>query len=212
MTSVQRLVLSLAGLAVVASVAALYGPSEPWAGIDVGAVGASVFVLTLVAGVWLFARRGDQAFPEHMSVAERRAWVGLLFIGIILASYLRQLWVLSGEAEVPQYIDGLFAHQFVQRLFALILAWSLISYLVGRGAGGVEADERDVRLRHRADRAGDWALTLIVIAGICVLASVPAAQLAWWLAPIVLANLLIGLLIAKALVEHVALALVYRRA
>ena len=89
MTSVRRLALSLAGLAIVASVAALYGPSEPWAGIDVGAVGASVFVLALVAGVWLFARRGDQAFPEHMSVAERRAWVGLLFIGT--SSYVPML-------------------------------------------------------------------------------------------------------------------------
>jgi hypothetical protein len=212
MTTVQRLALGLAGLAIIASIAALYGPSEPWVGIDIGAVGASIFGLALLAGVWLFASRGDQVFPEHMSIAERRAWVGLLFVSIILASYLRQLWALSGEAQVPQYIHGLFAHHFVQRLFALILAWSLISYLIGRSAGGMEADERDVRLRHRANRAGDWALTLIVIAGICVLASVPASRLAWWLAPIVLANLLIGLLVAKSLVEHVALALAYRRA
>jgi hypothetical protein len=212
MTSVQRLAAGLTGLAVVASVAALWGPSEPWAGIDIGAVGAAVFGLALVAGAWLFARRANDVFPGHMSVAERRAWVGLLFVAIMLASYLRQLWALSGEAVVPQYIQGLFAHHFVQRLFVLILAWSLISHLIGRAAGGVETDERDIRLRHRADRAGDWALTLIVIAGICVLASVPAAQLAWWLAPIVLANLLIGLLITKALVEHVALAVIYRRA
>ena len=74
----------------------------------------------------------------------------------------------------------------------------------------MEADERDLRLRHRADRAGDWALTLIVINGIIVLASVPRELLSWWLAPIVLANVLIGLLIAKSLVEHVVLTLSYR--
>jgi hypothetical protein len=34
--------------------------------------------------------------------------------------------------------------------------------------------------------------------------------LTWWLSPIVLANVLIGLLIAKTLVEHLALTLQYR--
>jgi hypothetical protein len=202
-----HIVFILGGLA---ALAAIFGPSEPIGGIDIGAVGAAFFMLSLVAAVWLFATRGHDVFPEHVSVAERRAWVGLIFTTIILASYARQMWGLSGEAVVPEYLHGLFARQFVQRLFALIVAWSVISYLIGRKAGGPEADERDLRLRHRAGRAADWVFTLIVIAGICVLASVPADRLAWWLAPIVLANLLIGLLIAKSLVEHVALAYVYR--
>jgi hypothetical protein len=82
--------------------------------------------------------------------------------------------------------------------------------LISRAAGGIEADERDLRVRHRADRVGDWAFTLIVIAGIAVLASIPASSLEWWLAPIVLANVLVGLLIVKSFVEHVALAYTYR--
>jgi hypothetical protein len=212
MRSAQRLAWVLLVIGILAAIAALFGPSERWAGIDIGTVGAAVFMLAAGGAIWLFATRADQAFPEDVSIAERRAWVGLIFIAIILASFFRQLWVLSGDAEVPQYLSGLFAHHFVQRLFGLIIAWSVISYLIGRDARGVETDERDLRLRHRADRAGDWAFTLIVIAGICVLASVPAARLGWWLSPIVLANLLIGLLIAKALVEHVALAIAYRRA
>jgi hypothetical protein len=192
------------------ALAAILGPSGRWSGVDIGATGAAVCVLTLIAAVVLFATRGDQVFPEHMSVAERRAWVGLAFITVILARFARQLWVLSGRAEVPEYLHGLFAHQFVQSLITLVIAWALISHLIGRDATGMQADERDRRLRHRADRAGDWAFTLIVIAGICVLASVPAPLLSWWLSPIVLANLLIGLLIAKSLVEHIALTLAYR--
>ena len=47
---------------------------------------------------------------------------------------------------------------------------------------------------------------------VVVLAAFPAAQLAWWLSPIVLANVLIGLLIAKSLVEYLALTLQYRAA
>jgi len=210
MWSVRRQAWVIAVVGGVGALAAILGPSDRWGGVDLGATGAALCVLALVAFIALCATRGDQVFPEHMSVAERRAWVGLAFITLILAKFMRQLWVLSGSAVVPEYIHGLFAHQFVQSLFTLIIGWAVISHLIGRAAGGLEADERDLRLRHRADRAGDWAFTLIVIAGICVLASVPAPMLAWWLSPIVLANLLIGLLIAKSLVEHVALALAYR--
>lgn len=210
MRSTQRLAWVLLAIAGLAAVGAIFGPSERWGGVDLGATGAAVFLLALAAGIWLFAARGEGIFAEHMSVTERRAWVGLPFIAIIFVSLMRQLWMLSGHAVVPEYIHGLFAHQFVQRLFTLIVAWSVISYLIGRAAGSVDADERDLRLRHRADRVGDWAFTLIVIAGICVLASAPRELLSWWLAPIVLANLLIGLLIAKSLVEHIALAFAYR--
>jgi len=210
MRSVQRLAWVLLLVALAGTLGALFGPSGRWGGVDLGGTGAAVLMLALGGAVWLFAVRSDQVFPEHMSVSERRAWVGLAFIVVILASFARQLWVLSGSASIPESIHGLFAHQFIQRLITLIIAWSVISSLIGRRAGEVETDERDLRLRHRADRAGDWAFTLIVIAGICVLASIPAPLLAWWLSPIVLANLLIGLLIAKTLVEHVALALAYR--
>ncbi len=92
----------------------------------------------------------------------------------------------------------------------LAIAWGVLAHLIGRRDGGIETDERDLQLRHRADRAGDWAFTLIVIGGIVVLASVPRELLGWWLAPIVLANVLIGLLITKSLVEHVVLAFSYR--
>lgn len=210
METARTLAWVLLAVAALSAFAALFGPSERWHGMDLGSIGAAVFMLSMLAGIWLFASRGDEIFPEHTSVAERRAWVGLVFIAIILVSFVRQLWALSGEAVVPQYIHGLFAHQFVQRLFTLIVGWAVISHLIGRSSRGIEADERDLRLRHRAVRASDWAFKLIVIAGICVLASIPATRLTWWLAPIVLANLLIGLLIARSLVEHVALVVCYR--
>jgi hypothetical protein len=212
MGSAQRQAWVFLGVVVLGALATLFGPSERWGGVDIGATGPTVFLLGMGGLLWLFANRGEQVFPEHMSVAEKRAWVGLVFIAVILASFARHIWALSVRGVVPEYIHGFFAHQFISRLVVLIIAWSVISHLIGRREGSVEADERDLRLRHRADRAGDWALTLIVIAGICVLASAPAQRLAWWLAPVVLANLLIGLLIAKSLVEHVALALAYRTA
>jgi hypothetical protein len=210
MQSVRRQALILLFLGLLAAFAALFGPAEPWGPVDVGATGAALFTLVLAAAIWLFARHGDEVFAEEMSLVERRAWVGLIFLTIVLASFATQLWALSRHQLVPEGIGGLLSHQFTQRLGTLIIAWSLISYLIGRAAAGIEADERDLLLRHRADRAGDWALTLIVIASVCVLVSVPQSRLAWWLEPIVLANVLIGLLIARSFVEHLVLTYAYR--
>jgi hypothetical protein len=202
----------LLGIGVVAAIAAVFGPAEPWGGVDIGAAGAAVFMLTLGAAIWLFASASDRIFPEHMSIAERRAWVGLVFLTLVLAGFMREMWMLSGHAQIPEHLDELFPRRFIERYPFIVIVWGVIAHLVGRRDGGVEADERDLRLRHRADRAGDWALTLIVVGSIVVLASVPQASLSWWLAPVVLANVLFGFLIAKAMVEHLVLAHAYRSA
>jgi hypothetical protein len=203
----QCLLLLLGGAT---AIAAAFGPATPWNGVDIGATGATLFMAVLAAAIWFFAAKGDTMFPDDMSVAERRAWVGLVFVGIVLMTFARHLWLLWEHEIVPVSHQQFFGRHFVQRLVVLIVVWSVISHLIGRAAGGIEADERDFRLRHRADRVGSWAFTLIVIACISVLASVPAALLDWWLAPVVLANVLIGLLIVKSFVEHVALTFTYR--
>jgi len=210
MHSSRRLAWILLSLGVVAAIAALFGPTERWGGIDIGATGASLFAGAMLCGIWLFVARGETVFPDDMSIAERRAWVGFLFIGIILLSFSRHLWMLWANEIAPVSHDQFVGRHFIQRLILLIIVWSVISHLIGRSSGGIEVDERDLRLRHRADRVGDWAFTLIVIGCIAVLASVPATLLAWWLDPIVLANVLIGLLIVKSFVEHAALTTSYR--
>jgi len=62
-----------------------------------------------------------------------------------------------------------------------------------------------------ADHAADWALTLAVIAVVLLLAFVPAQRLAWWLMPLIAANMLIGLLIGRSFVEHASLVVLYAR-
>jgi hypothetical protein len=210
MHSSQRLGAILLIGGVLAGSAALFGPDERVWGVDVGATGALLFAVVLGGAIWLFSVRGATVFPEEMSVAERRAWIGLVFVGFVLFVLARHLWMLWEHELVPRSPHDFFGRQFVQQLIVPLIVWGILSHLIGRAAGGVEEDERDLRLRRRADRAGDWTLTLIVIACISVLASVPAIHLEWWLAPIVLANVLIGLLIAKSLVEHIVLAAAYR--
>ena len=79
-------------------------------------------------------------------------------------------------------------------------------------------------MRRSADRAGDWALTLVVIASVLLLVFVPAERLAWWLSllvfvpaerlawwlsPLIAATALIGLLIGRSFVEHAFLVAQY---
>lgn len=211
MHAANRLAISLLVIGVLAAAANLFAPSERVAGIDLGATGSVVFVLTLIAAVALFARRGRRIFPEDMSLTESRAWVALVFLALMLVMFVREILLLSEHAFVPVRISEALSYRFIFRYVLLVGAWAIISGQMGRGAD-IETDERDLQMRHRADRAGDWALTLLVIFGIVALISYPPALLAWWLEPIVLANVLIGLLIAKALVEHAALVYQYRRA
>lgn len=200
----------LLAMGIVSAAAGLFGPSEAWGGVDLGAMGASLFVLTLGLAIWLFAVSGDAVFPDHLSYTERRAWVALVFLGLIVAAFVKEMLTLSLHAEVPTGIDELFARRFIERYVVIVIAWSVLSHLIARRAGSVESDERDLHLRHRADRAGHLALSLIVIGGISVLVLTPRTSLAWWLEPIVLANLLVGVLIARSLVENLMLTYFYR--
>jgi hypothetical protein len=211
MPSARRLAWILTLIASFSAVAAVFGPAEAWGGVDLGATGASLLVLTLGGALWLFATRADEVFPDHMSLAERRAWVGLAFSVLVVAIFARHLWAMSLQDVPPETFRDPVGRHFVQQILPLVICWGVIAHLLGRQARGVEVDERDLRLLDRAHRAGDSALMLIVIAGVVVLAFVPRALLGWWLAPIALAHVLIGVIIAKAFVEQVALAFAYRR-
>ena len=63
------------------------------------------------------------------------------------------------------------ARNLVSFIIVMVIAWGVAAHVLGRGAGPVEHDERDLRLRFQADRAGDWALSLTVVACVVLLAS-----------------------------------------
>lgn len=199
---------SIGGLA---AIAALFAPSERWAGLDLGAVGASVFVLALGLTVWMFATRASSIFPDELSVGERSAWVSVAFLSLILLSFLRHFWALAVSAEPIDVRDPL-PNAFTTRTAVLVAGWWWISRLIARDAGGVELDERDLRLLDRAGRVSDLAFMLTIITGIVLLVVVPAHLLTFWLAPVILANLLVGLLMFRSLLEQMALAIAYRMA
>jgi hypothetical protein len=192
------LVLTLTG-----ALASLFGPTTPVWGLNLGSLGATVFGFTLWIGAWLFARYPDQIFTPTWSIAERRAWTGLVFVALIFLAYLRFMWGLAGMPEVPATFGDLPAEHFIANLVVLFVAWAVVSAtLRGKQSDAIEADERDGRLRSAADHVGDWALTIVVCWCAGLLAFQPAERLSWWLAPLIAANVLVGILIVKTLVEH----------
>ena len=212
MWTVRRQWQVLVALGVVACVSNLFGPAERWWGVDIGATGAAVFYLCLVALLGLMAMKGGEVFPETWSLAERRAWVGMGFSALIFGATAKFLSVFSHLENVPTRLYEVPARDLVSFIVVMAIAWGMAAHILGRGAGPVEHDERDLRLRFQADRVGDWALCLTVVVSVLLLASAAASSLSWWLQPLVLANVLIAVLIAKMLVEHAALVVLYARA
>lgn len=205
MWSPRRVWAVLILLAVITFLADLFGPAERWWGVDVGATGAVLFHLALIGSAVLVGLRPREVLPETWSLAEGRAWLGLAFMTMILLAFAKLLWNLAQLPEIPATPSAVPAGHFLRELVVLYIAWLVISGLLGRGAGPIELDERDLRMQIRANRVGDWALVVAIFQCIMVLALIPAALLQWWLAPIILAHALIGFLIVRTLVEHVAL-------
>lgn len=210
MAAVSRLAWGVLALALTGALASLFGPDARLWGVHLSSAGATVFGFTLWIGAWLFAQFPDRIFSPGWSIAERRAWAALVFILLIFLAYLRFMWHLGSMSTPPASLGELRGDHFIWNLGVLLIAWGVVSATIrGREPEVIVADERDQRLRRAADRAGDWALTIIVIWCVGLLIGQPAERLAWWLAPLIAANVLIGILIGKSLVEHVYLVLRY---
>ena len=63
------------------------GP-DGWLGLDIGPVGAAV----LYAALWLLAihvsRHSEEAFPADAPLAERVAWVAVVFVTLIALNWM----------------------------------------------------------------------------------------------------------------------------
>jgi hypothetical protein len=201
--AIPRLAWGILVLALAGALASLFGPQERWWGLDVGSVGATVFGVTLWTGAALFAAFPERIFSPDWSIAERRAWAGVFFVLLIFLVYLRFMWTLGGMQPIPQTLEDLPAERFVWNLTVLLIAWAIVSATIrGRATDVIEADERDLRLRRAADHAGDWTLTALIAWCVGLLIGQPPERLTWWLSPLVAANVLVGILIVKTLIEH----------
>ena len=201
--AVSRLACAVLALALMGALGALFGPQERWWGLDVGSLGSTLFGFALWIGAGIFAAWPERIFPPAWSIAERRAWAGLFFVLLIFIAYLRFMWAVAGMPDIPGTLRELPGDFFVWNVSTLLIGWAVVSStLRGREPGVIESDERDLRFRRAADHVGDWALTILIAWCVGLLIGQTAERLAWWLAPLIAANVLVGILIAKTLVEH----------
>lgn len=201
--AISRLAWAVLALTLIGALGSWFGPQERWWGLNVGSLGSTVFGFTLWIGAGLFAAYPERIFSPAWSIAERRAWAGLFFVVLIFAAYLRFMWRLGDLPEIPDSLRELPADNFLWNVSVLLITWAVVSStLRGRETDVIEADERDLRLRRAADRVGDWILTILIAWCVGLLIGQPTERLAWWLAPMVAANVLVGILVTKTLLEH----------
>jgi hypothetical protein len=187
------------------------GEGPRW-GTGLGAAGASIYAVGVAVLVLQVARAPERIFPAQWSVCERRAWAAVFFGTLILLSFAHFLWSEAQHDQPPMTLHMFMFRRFGWNLGVLLGAATMVHRLLGaRLADDVESDERDLRIRHAADRAGNRVLTMIVITAVILLATLPAQMLEWWLAPLIAAHALIGVLICKSLAENVWLVARYAR-
>jgi hypothetical protein len=208
MRSIRRFWQALVVMAVLACLAMLFGPADRLGVVDVGATGAALFHVLLIGLMLVIAWWPHEVFPEEWSLAEIRAWVGLVLSLLLLSGFGKFLMTLAALETVPRSIGDLPARHFISLLGTLLFFAIVANALLAR-RGGVQLDERDLRMRYAADQAGDLALALSVINCVILLVVMPRDLLAWWLEPLVLANVLIGLLIFRSFVEQAVLVVRY---
>jgi hypothetical protein len=151
-------------------------------------------------------------FPDDWSTAERRGWSALFFGTLILLSFAHFLWSEARSALPPMSLHEFVFRHFGWNLGVLGISAMLVHRMLGaRGADLPELDERDLRVRYAADRAGNGLLTGTVIACVVLLVALPYEVLAWWLAPLVAAHVLIGVLICKSITENAWIVTAYAR-
>jgi hypothetical protein len=186
------------------------GP-DGWHGIDMGPVASAV----LYAALWLFvihlAKFSGEVFPDTWSPAEKQSWVALVFVALItfhVANLLLALPALGPEAD---RLRNSATRPLWINLGMLIFGWIVISSMLRKQyAGNVQLDERDLRIAHRASRFADGALALLIVWLVVALIALPE-QSRTWLRPLIAANVLIALLVARSLAENIYLVLRYRR-
>jgi hypothetical protein len=202
MTAVRRRKWWFLSLAALGAAGMFLGP-DGWLGIDVGPVGSAV----LYAALWLFvvhlSRHSEAVFSADAPLAERQAWVATGFVGLIALHYLDFLLALPSLGAEVEQISNSASRPFGLNLGILIVGWIVVTGVVrSQNPDPVELDERDLRIRHAADRAANGLMATLMLAAVVALATAPQI-FAGWMRPLIVANLLIGLLIAKTLTENV---------
>jgi hypothetical protein len=137
--------------------------------------------------------------------------VALVFVALIGLHVLNLLDALPELGAEADQLRNSATRPLWTNVGMLIFGWIVIASLLRRqDNGGVDLDERDLRIAHSASRFADGGTTLLVIGLVVALVALPEHSRTW-LRPMIAANVLIALLLARTLVENIYTVLRYRR-
>lgn len=176
--------------------------------LPLGWIGTLVFVAAVWFCVDLVNRIPHSDEEAAIAPGEWQAWVGIAFVGAVLAAMLLKAHLFMTGVPVGRDPDAGAAGRSIGMLF---VAWVvLVQVLKQRWAGKVVADERDARI---ALVAGKWArgATAFWMVGLALLFGFSdPARLHAFTYPYI-AHLLVQALLWGLFVEQVAVAALYWR-
>lgn len=211
MTAIQRRTAVVLAAAALGTVGMFFGP-DGWNGLDIGPLGATVLYAALCTLVIHLARHADGIFPEGTALAERQAWVALVFGVLIAFHFVNFLAALPALGDAADRIVNPASRRFAINLGLLLSGWIVVSGLLrAQNAEAVELDERDLRIEHAAGRVASGLMAAMMVGLVVVLASFPD-PLRPMMRPLIVASALIGLLLASAIAQNLYSVLSYRRA
>ena len=165
--------------------------------------------------MWVFvvhlAKHAGEVFPEEWSPAERQGWLALVIVALICVQVIIMLSALPGLGIDADRMSNSATRGLWIRIAMPMFGWIVISTMLTRqDSGTVRLDERDLRIAHSGSRFADGAMTLLIISLVVTLVALPEYSRTW-LRPLIAANVLIALLITRALLENIYTVLRYRR-
>ena len=166
----------------------------------------------LSVGTWISVDALHRAPPSEGEAAvapgEWQAWVGVAFVGAILAVMLGSADGFGSPVPIQQNPEAGVVGRSVGGLF---VAWLTLSHVLrGRWSGKVQTDERDRKIALRASQWGRGATTLVVFGVAAVLGFGEPERLATWSYPL-LAHFLTTAVVWGMWVDQVVAAVQYWR-
>lgn len=160
--------------------------------LPLGWVGTALFV----GGVWLCVdavhRIPLSEDEAHIAPGEWQAWVGVAFVGAVIASCL--LHADAFRPELPIFRNAE-AGAVGQRIGTLFVAWVVLAYVLKqRWAGKVLTDERDVQIERIANTWGRCATAICIVVLAVMLGFSDTARLREFSYPFIAHMLMLGLL------------------
>jgi hypothetical protein len=207
---IQRRVYALLAVAALGTAGMFLG-GESWMSIDFGLIGAALLYAALGVFVLQLARHASEVFPGEWSLAEKLAWVALVFVALIAFHMVNLLVALPDLGPEADRVRNSATRPLWTHVGVLAVGWAVVSSMVRKQEGAsVALDERDLRIAHTGARFADGTMTLLIICLVVALVVMPEYSRTW-LRPLIVANVLIALLIARGLAENIYTVLRYQR-